>query len=34
MQPRILDDHVICLVGDQSRAALKDSLKTVRDAGG
>jgi hypothetical protein len=26
--PRIVDDHVICLVGDEPRAALEDLLKT------
>jgi hypothetical protein len=31
---RIVDDHVICLAGDERRAALEDSLKTVRHAGG
>jgi hypothetical protein len=31
---RIVDDHVICLVGDEPRAALEDLLKTVRHAGG
>jgi hypothetical protein len=30
----IVDDHVICLVGDASRAALEDSSKTVRHAVG
>jgi hypothetical protein len=31
---RIVDDHIICLVGDEPRAALEDLLKTVRHAGG
>jgi hypothetical protein len=31
---RLVDDHVICLVGDEPRAALEDSLKTVRHAAG
>jgi hypothetical protein len=31
---RVVDDHVVCLVGDASRTALEDLLRTVRSADG
>jgi anti-sigma factor RsiW len=31
---RIVDDHVVCVVGDEPRLALEDLLKTVRRADG
>jgi anti-sigma factor RsiW len=31
---RVVDDHVVCVVGDEPRPALEDLLKTVRRADG
>ena len=31
---RVVDDHVVCVIGDEPRAALEDLLRTVRRADG